>query len=227
MTTTSDTTERPRPSKSQRTRQTILEAAEDLFSERGYDATSLDEIGRHAGIRGSAILYHYATKRELYEAVLDRIFGPFIDEAYGLLDREDPLDDRLVAIASAMVRFAARRPSAARLLLREASAGSVHARDIVAQASAPHWQRLFEVLTSERDEQVETDPLLAWDIVVGAICFHFSAGPTVGGSTGDPSAPDRVDAFDEVIRHLTRSLFSSGAIEDQPPPEPAIRVRTA
>ena len=69
-----------RPSKSERTRAAVLAAAEGLFSERGFDATPLGAIGDRAGIQAGAILYHYASKRELYEAVLERMFSPLVDE---------------------------------------------------------------------------------------------------------------------------------------------------
>jgi len=212
MTTPSDTAEHARPTKSQRTRQTILLAAETLFSEHGYDATSLDAIGRRAGIQGSAVLYHYATKRQLYEAVLDRLFGPLVGELYALLDEDGPLDDRLVAVTSAMVRFAAQRPSAARLLLRETSAGSADAQDIVGRATARHWEHLLGVLTSEREYHSGFDPLLVWNIVVGAVCFHFSAGPTIGGPGADPTDPAQVEFFDRVMTDLTRSLCTAGTL---------------
>ena len=58
-----------RKGKSQRTTESILVAAEEPFSEHGFDGASLDAIDRRAGMQGTAILYHYATKRELYEAI--------------------------------------------------------------------------------------------------------------------------------------------------------------
>jgi AcrR family transcriptional regulator len=111
-----------RPSKSERTRESILTVAERLFSEKGFDATSLDAIGTEAGIQGTAILYHYPTKRELYEAVLDRIFMPLLEEMDAQLGAEAPLQDRLVAFTSVMVRFAApgcREADPARLRRRQ------------------------------------------------------------------------------------------------------------
>ncbi|MEE9607988.1 MAG: helix-turn-helix domain-containing protein, partial [Myxococcota bacterium] len=64
-----------KPSKSERTRDAILEAAEGLFSESGFDRTSLDAIGERAGILGTAILYQFPNKRALYEAVVSELFG--------------------------------------------------------------------------------------------------------------------------------------------------------
>jgi AcrR family transcriptional regulator len=193
----------PRLSKAQRTREAVLAAAEDLFSERGFEATSLRAIGERAGIQGTAILYHHRSKRELYEAVLDRMFAPLFDEVHRQLDTDASLPDRLGSIAVTMVRFAAQRPAAARLVLRE-SVSHGEALDIVGAASQRQWARFVDALAGERG--VDFDPLVVWNVVVGAICFYFAAGPTVGGFTYDPLDPERVAAFEVQILRVTRML---------------------
>jgi TetR/AcrR family transcriptional regulator len=52
------------------TRQRILDAALDLFGTRGVDAVSLDEIARSVGVRKQTVLYWFASKDELVDAVL-------------------------------------------------------------------------------------------------------------------------------------------------------------
>ena len=193
-----------RLSKADRTREAVLAAAEDLFSERGFDATPLSAIGERAGIQGSAILYHFASKRELYEAVLDRMFTPMLGEASRELAGDGSLSDRLGAITATMVRFAADRPAAARLVLREASAGSAEAGDIISAASQREWGRFVRALA--REDGVDFDPLVVWNIVVGAICFYFGAGPTVGGLTHDPRDSARVAEFEAAMINVTQTL---------------------
>jgi TetR/AcrR family acrAB operon transcriptional repressor len=56
------------------TRQAILRAALDEFSQRGYSATTLDGIARAAGVTRGAVYWHFASKAALYEEVL-RAFG--------------------------------------------------------------------------------------------------------------------------------------------------------
>jgi len=194
-----------RLSKSERTRESILTVAERLFSEKGFDATSLDAIGKEAGIQGTAILYHFPTKRELYEAVLDRIFTPLLEEMGSQLEGQAPLQDRLVTFTSMMVRFAAQRPGAAKLILRDSSAGSADVKEIMGTVAAPHWKRLLGVLESE-GEGTGTDPLIIWNIIVGAVCFYYAAGPTVGGLPYDPCTPEKTATFEKVMMDLTRSL---------------------
>jgi AcrR family transcriptional regulator len=55
-------------------RDRIISVATDLFHERGFDATGIDEIGQAAGITGPGIYRHFASKDEILIAVLDRIW---------------------------------------------------------------------------------------------------------------------------------------------------------
>ena len=53
----------------------ILDAAEVLFAEKGYDATSLQEICDQAGVTRGLPNYFFGSKEELYRSVLERTFA--------------------------------------------------------------------------------------------------------------------------------------------------------
>jgi TetR/AcrR family transcriptional regulator len=59
------------------TKQRILNTAESLFAQRGFEATAVVDITDQVGIRGPAFYKHFANKTALYEAVLQRLFQPF------------------------------------------------------------------------------------------------------------------------------------------------------
>ncbi len=62
--------------KGERTAARILDAAEAVFAERGFAAASLREIARRAGLQQPGLYNHFASKRDLYAAVLDRALAP-------------------------------------------------------------------------------------------------------------------------------------------------------
>jgi AcrR family transcriptional regulator len=62
--------------KGERTAGRILDVAEDLFAQQGYDGTSLRQIAEKAGIQQPGLYNHFAGKQALYEAVLFRALNP-------------------------------------------------------------------------------------------------------------------------------------------------------
>lgn len=54
----------------------LLDAAERLFAERGYDATSLRDITAAAGVNLAAVHYHFGSKAGLLRAVVGRVLAP-------------------------------------------------------------------------------------------------------------------------------------------------------
>lgn len=54
-----------------RTRQQILDAARELFAQRGYAGTSMRAIGSAAGVDPALVHHYFGTKEELFRAVLD------------------------------------------------------------------------------------------------------------------------------------------------------------
>ena len=70
----------------------ILDAAEDLFAEKGYSATSLGDVADRVGIRSPSLYNHFRNKEALYAAVLDRLLvdftSPLAELASGPVTRE-------------------------------------------------------------------------------------------------------------------------------------------
>lgn len=55
----------------------ILDAAEQLFAEKGFAETSLRLITSKAGVNLAAVNYHFGSKKALIQAVFSRFLGPF------------------------------------------------------------------------------------------------------------------------------------------------------
>ena len=65
----------------------ILDAAEALFMEHGFEATSMRAITAAAGVNLAAVNYHFGSKEELFQAVLTRRLDPMNQRRLALLDR--------------------------------------------------------------------------------------------------------------------------------------------
>ena len=63
----------------EQTRSLLLDAAEDVFAEKGFTAATLDDIAYAAGYTKGAIYKHFSTKEELFLAVSDRYWRRYFD----------------------------------------------------------------------------------------------------------------------------------------------------
>ena len=72
----------------------ILDAAEQLFAEKGFAETSLRLITSKAGVNLAAVNYHFGSKKALIQAVFSRFLGPFCASLERELDRREALTDK-------------------------------------------------------------------------------------------------------------------------------------
>ncbi len=134
------------------TRDRILDVALDLFGTRGVDAVSLDEIARQVGVRKQTVLYWFASKDELVDAVLEAVAAELvivIDAAIRSAP-DDPLE-RVDAVVRAVFRPAVRRPALLGLVREVSRLPATHA-DRVRHHVQPMVDRCVEYLQIEMDK---------------------------------------------------------------------------
>lgn len=77
-------------------RKQIIEGARRVFINLGFDATSMNDITREAGVSKGTIYVYFANKEELFEALIDEERGTIFQNLYESLDRSKPLRETLV-----------------------------------------------------------------------------------------------------------------------------------
>ncbi|WP_328439241.1 TetR family transcriptional regulator [Streptomyces sp. NBC_00444] len=82
---------RPRRTESADTRDRILNAAREEFSERGYEKTSVRAIAKAAGVDSALVHHYYGTKEQVFEAAVEVAFAPALKVRDVVV--EGPLDD--------------------------------------------------------------------------------------------------------------------------------------
>lgn len=98
----------------------MVDAALTAFGTRGYEATSLDALAGELGVRKQTILYHFASKEALLDAVIDEAGAELIAVLEEAVAEAGSGWSRVDAVVHSVFRLAARRPQLLGLL-REVS----------------------------------------------------------------------------------------------------------
>ncbi len=119
-----------------RTRQHILDASLRLFSERGFARTTVRDIARQAGITDAAIYYHFQSKRELLEALVED--RGFVNSLEGLerVSTDLPLYETMLRMARGAINIMDENREFLRLILLEGLGGD--------EAATEQYQRLAD-----------------------------------------------------------------------------------
>jgi AcrR family transcriptional regulator len=106
---------------SQATRARLVQAARELFGQRGYAGVGTEEIVRAAGVTRGALYHQFADKRELFAAVLEAVDADLIGEA---MEQTEGIEDPLEALRTGLHGWlaAATQPEAHRIALMDAPA---------------------------------------------------------------------------------------------------------
>lgn len=69
-------------------REKVLNAAEEVFQRHGFDKTTLDDLGREAGMNKTSLYYYYRNKDEIFAAVIQRQSEAFLAALDGKTEKK-------------------------------------------------------------------------------------------------------------------------------------------
>ena len=212
---------RPR-AEQQRTRATrdkIVDAALQAFSERGFDGARTRDIARRAGVNQGLITYHFSSKLDLWKAAVERIFALLRDEFAGRLEALEDVEPvaRLRSLARHFVRFTAAHPELHRLMVEEGKTDGPRMQWLVDRHVRPLYEASRVLIEAAQREGAlpQTHPVHLYYILIGAAAHLFVIAPEVRRLTGkDPMRKDVIDAHADAIV----SLVLGGATQSIPHP---------
>jgi AcrR family transcriptional regulator len=148
----------------------LLDVAVAVFNERGYDATSMEELATRLGVTKSAIYHHVSSKVELLRLALDRA----LDALFAVTEEPGattgPAIDRLEHVVRGSVRVLAAELPFVTLLLR------VRGNSPVEQAALERRRRFDRVVTDlvraaeeEGDVRPDVDPAITSRLLFGTV----------------------------------------------------------
>ena len=99
--------------------QRIIAAAKQVFVEKGFAETCMNDIAVRAGINRSGLHYYFRTKERMFEAVYADVVFSFIPEIHEIIMREEPVRERLSAIIDVYFNLFRKEPGYPLFFVRE------------------------------------------------------------------------------------------------------------
>lgn len=122
----------------------IIEAALKAFAAKNYDATSVAEIAKEAGITKRAIYRYFPSKRDLFFAVRDRVYTSVVENLWRKLPEARNIVELADKLMLAHVQFSMEHPEMARIII-----------NTISEAATREFQKNIESLLGERAEEIE------------------------------------------------------------------------
>lgn len=203
------------------TRQRVIDAASELFAERGFHGTKVRDIAQRAKVNLASSHYHFGSKETLYLDVLHAQFGALhaVLEARGA---SRPAEQIATASRSELLAMLRARIAAmlellvgpppglhGTLMLREMCDPSEALPVIVEQLIQPHKREMEQIvarLAPELDAEAVERSVFS---IVGQVFFHRTHLPAMRILRGQEEMPPGFIA--EIAAHVAE--FSLGGIE--------------
>ena len=184
-------------------RQAIVAAAWEVFSENGFERTTMSEISDRLGGSKATLYGYFQSKEQLFAAALEQIIGENAEKAVSQLTGEAELAVRLLDFANSYlaVRLSADSTAINRALIAVGERSDLGER-LRQQFIQPHWRRLAAVLDHEMQagRLRKADPMIAaWQfrgmIEVDLVERRLHGDSTITAHEVERAASEGVQAF--------------------------------
>jgi AcrR family transcriptional regulator len=155
-------------------REVIATAATELFAERGYQGTSIEEIAKRSGVTPPVVYDHFASKQDLYRSLLEAHFAG-LREVWGRhFTGEDPAERRIARSFDAWFAYVEEHRFAGRMLFRDTTGdpevAAMHAEVAAGSRAAVMPLLAAELGTLDLADSATADTLaMFWEVLRGVL----------------------------------------------------------
>ena len=133
--------------KSAETRERLLDTAEELFIQEGFNGTSISDVATRAGVNKALIYYYFKNKQDLFDAVIERTFTIHNKTVMSAINTGKTVREQIHAIVDGYLDYAEENPGHLRLTQREICSHNSNTKSI-AKRFEPIYQFVTVVFAS-------------------------------------------------------------------------------
>lgn len=159
-------------------RDNILEAAKELFELKGVEATTMDDIAKHADYSKSTIYVYFKSKEDIYNSIVEDYMSILTGEIETCIDAETGFEDSYYRLCDCLVSFEEKYPKYyASLMGEEKMTNSRKRTDIINQDVGRELRDLISSLLEKgvkhnvlrKDIELQPTVLYVWSAISGII----------------------------------------------------------
>lgn len=184
-------------------RQSLLQSAIRLLTERGMGNVSLNDVAREAKLNPALVTYYFGSKDNLFQAVVEQIIGEWRAEILAVVPEDAGPEDALKLRARASMHFLRRYPNLTRLIIHQMmTVKSKESRFFLENFARVNFEEHGVILQNGIDEGAfrQVDPLFYFAHYVAMGDLYANMKPMMerlGGKVEDDDA--QFDAFVEAM----------------------------
>jgi AcrR family transcriptional regulator len=187
----------------------LLESALTLFSEKGYEGTSIREIIEGAGVTRPVLYYYFENKEDLFTRLVEEKFSELVGQIERAKYDHDSCRDRLKSIIRIAFQLAEDNPEAVRLILQVFFSPPQQGPSLDRQALA---RKRFKHIEDIMQEGIENNEVSGGDAQSLGLVFLGIMDMHVMAKTNRPETR----LTDELADGLVDLFFSGAKYTDQP-----------
>ncbi|HHQ4451456.1 MULTISPECIES: TetR/AcrR family transcriptional regulator [Aeromonas] len=166
------------------TKNRILDAAEVLFAERGFSDTSLRLITSEADVNLASVNYHFGSKKELIQAVLDRylsLFMPDLDARLRVLMEQEQLTllQLFESFVEPLMKLSVVRANGPAIFMQLLGRGYIdsqgHLRRFITAHYGPILQRITQAISKANPALSPADLFWRLHFTLGTVVFTMAS----------------------------------------------------
>lgn len=128
-------------------RRSIVEAAREVFSEKGFDGTTIDNVAAKSEFAKATLYKFFRTKEDLYMSVVENVFTEINEIAEGAMNEDLPVREKFALFIHRLITHFSDHADFFRLLMREV--GRVNMAGWKGSPHALIHEKLNEILARE------------------------------------------------------------------------------
>ena len=196
------------------TEEQIFDAAREVFLEKGFDGTRMQDISERAGINKALLHYYYRTKEKLFAAIFEIVMKQAIPGVVKFMESDAPLFEKIEVFVENYITIIHKNPTIPSFVINEINRnpeGIANTfRKIFEKNESPF--KKFEAVVKKEIEVGVIEPIKAEQLVVNmiAMCiFPFVARPILQAIIFEGDKKKYDGFIDERKKEVSQFIINS------------------